>query len=139
MIKRHTPLVALLLVNAIACIGTRVSAIAIPWFVLITTGSATQTGLVAACELAPYVIVKALAGPITDRLGQRRVSIAADLASMIIIGLIPIALRGLTVRAAPAAVVLRRNLVKFGLGGLLLPFPFIKLIDWLITTTGLVS
>ncbi len=89
--KRHTPLVALLLVNAIACIGTRVSAIAIPWFVLVTTGSATQTGLVAACELAPYVIVKALAGPITDRLGQRRVSIVADLASMIIIGLIPIA------------------------------------------------
>ncbi|HVK73376.1 MAG TPA: potassium-transporting ATPase subunit KdpB [Kofleriaceae bacterium] len=59
--------------------------------------------------------------------------------ALIIIGLIPIALRGLTVRAAPAAVVLRRNLVKFGLGGLLLPFPFIKLIDWLITTTGLVS
>ena len=89
--KRQTPLVALLIVNAIACIGTRVSAIAIPWFVLVTTGSATQTGLVAACELAPYVIVKALAGPITDRLGQRRVSIVTDLASMIIIGLIPIA------------------------------------------------
>ena len=91
MTKRHAPLVALLLVNAIACVGTRVSAIAIPWFVLITTGSAAQTGLVAACELAPYVIVKALAGPVTDRLGQRRVSIVTDLASMIIIGLIPIA------------------------------------------------
>jgi K+-transporting ATPase ATPase B chain len=59
--------------------------------------------------------------------------------ALIIIGLIPVALRGLAVRAAPAAVTLRRNLLVFGLGGLLLPFPFIKLIDWLITTTGLVS
>ncbi len=85
------PLVSLLVVNAIACIGTRVSAIAIPWFVLITTGSVTQTGLVAAFELAPYVVVKALGGPLTDRFGQRRISIVADLASMIIIGLIPVA------------------------------------------------
>ncbi|MDX2089526.1 MAG: potassium-transporting ATPase subunit KdpB [Kofleriaceae bacterium] len=59
--------------------------------------------------------------------------------ALIIIGLIPVALRGLAVRAAPAAATLRRNLLVFGLGGLLLPFPFIKLIDWLITTTGLVS
>ena len=59
--------------------------------------------------------------------------------ALIIIGLIPIALRGLAVRAAPAAVTLRRNLFVFGLGGLLLPFPFIKGIDWLLTSTGLVS
>ena len=87
----RTPLVALLVINAIACVGTRVSAIAIPWFVLVTTGAATQTGLVAAFELAPYVVAKALAGPVIDRLGQRRVSIVADVASMVVIGLIPVA------------------------------------------------
>jgi len=49
--------------------------------------------------------------------------------ALIIIALIPIALRGLKIRPAPAGVTLRRNLMVFGLGGLLLPFPFIKLID----------
>src|SRR5262249_15897235 len=48
--------------------------------------------------------------------------------ALIIIALIPLALRGLKVRPAPASVVLRRNLLVYGLGGLLLPFPFIKLI-----------
>ena len=59
--------------------------------------------------------------------------------ALIIIALIPIALRGLTIRPAPASVTLRRNLLVFGLGGLLLPFPFIKGIDLLITSLGLVS
>jgi K+-transporting ATPase ATPase B chain len=59
--------------------------------------------------------------------------------ALIIIALIPIALRGLRVRAAPASVTLRRNLLVFGLGGLVLPFPFIKLIDMLIAGLGLVS
>jgi K+-transporting ATPase ATPase B chain len=59
--------------------------------------------------------------------------------ALIIIALIPIALRGLEVVAAPAAVTLRRNMLWFGLGGLLLPFPFIKAIDWLLDAMGLVS
>src|SRR5262245_37687404 len=59
--------------------------------------------------------------------------------ALIIIALIPIALRGLAVRPAPAAVTLRRNLLVFGLGGLVLPFPFIKLIDVVISGLGLVS
>jgi potassium-transporting ATPase ATP-binding subunit len=49
--------------------------------------------------------------------------------ALIIVALIPIALRGLVVRPAPAPQLLRRNLLVYGLGGLLLPFPFIKLID----------
>ncbi|HEY4244384.1 MAG TPA: potassium-transporting ATPase subunit KdpB [Kofleriaceae bacterium] len=49
--------------------------------------------------------------------------------ALIIVALIPLALRGIRVRPAPAAVTLRKNLLVFGLGGLVLPFPFIKLID----------
>jgi K+-transporting ATPase ATPase B chain len=56
--------------------------------------------------------------------------------ALIIIALIPIALRGLEVRAASAAVTLRRNILVFGVGGLILPFPFIKLIDVLLTALG---
>jgi K+-transporting ATPase ATPase B chain len=49
--------------------------------------------------------------------------------ALIIIALIPIALRGVQYRAEPAATLLRRNLLVYGLGGVLLPFPCIKLID----------
>jgi K+-transporting ATPase ATPase B chain len=59
--------------------------------------------------------------------------------ALIIIALIPIALRGIKIRPAPAPVVLRRNLMVFGVGGLLLPFPFIKLIDVIISGLGLVN
>ena len=59
--------------------------------------------------------------------------------ALIIIALIPLALRGIKVRPAPAPAVLRRNLLVFGLGGLVLPFPFIKLIDVIISGLGLVS
>ena len=59
--------------------------------------------------------------------------------ALIIIALIPIALRGIKIRPAPAPTVLRRNLLVFGLGGLLLPFPFIKLIDLILAGLGLVS
>jgi K+-transporting ATPase ATPase B chain len=49
--------------------------------------------------------------------------------ALIIIALIPLALRGVTYRAAGAASVLRRNLLIYGLGGLAVPFLGIKLID----------
>ncbi len=53
--------------------------------------------------------------------------------ALIIVALIPIALRGIRYRPAPASVLLRRNLLMYGLGGVLLPFPFIKLIDLVLT------
>jgi len=56
--------------------------------------------------------------------------------ALIIVALIPLALRGVTVKPAPSAKMLRKNLLVFGLGGLLLPFPFIKGIDLLLTVMG---
>jgi len=58
--------------------------------------------------------------------------------ALIIIGLIPLALRGVAYRPAPAGVVLRRNLLVYGLGGLAVPFVGIKLIDVLLTAARLV-
>ncbi len=84
------PLVSLMIVSVIAQVGTKISTIAIPWFVLSSTGSVMITGLVAAFELGPYVVVKALGGPIIDRVGQRKVSFVADLGSAVIIGAIPV-------------------------------------------------
>jgi K+-transporting ATPase ATPase B chain len=58
--------------------------------------------------------------------------------ALIIIALIPLALRGVRYRPAPASVILRRNLVIYGLGGLIVPFVGIKLIDVLLVFTRLV-
>jgi len=57
--------------------------------------------------------------------------------ALIIIALIPLSLRGVTYRPAGAASILRRNLLIYGVGGLLVPFVGIKLIDLAITAIGL--
>ncbi|HEX2998308.1 MAG TPA: HAD-IC family P-type ATPase, partial [Anaerolineales bacterium] len=58
--------------------------------------------------------------------------------ALIIIALIPLALRGVPYRAVGAAQLLRDNLLIYGLGGLLVPFIGIKLIDLLLVALGLV-
>jgi MFS family permease len=90
MSPSRKPLYGFLVADAISLSGTRVSMIAIPWLVLTTTGSAAQTGLVAFAELLPLVLVKALAGPLIDRIGARRVAISCDVLSMLVVGLIPL-------------------------------------------------
>jgi K+-transporting ATPase ATPase B chain len=57
--------------------------------------------------------------------------------ALIIVALIPLALRGITYRPAPAPKILSRNVLVFGLGGVLLPFPCIKVIDLLLSSLGL--
>ena len=57
--------------------------------------------------------------------------------ALIIVALIPLALRGVAFRPAPASVLLRRNLLVYGLGGIILPFLGIKVIDVIVTAIGL--
>ncbi|MDP3160007.1 MAG: potassium-transporting ATPase subunit KdpB [Reyranella sp.] len=57
--------------------------------------------------------------------------------ALIIVALIPLALRGVKYRPSSAAALLRRNLLLYGVGGLIVPFVGIKLIDVIVTATGL--
>ena len=57
--------------------------------------------------------------------------------ALIIVALIPLALRGIAYRPIGAAAILRRNLLIYGLGGIVVPFVGIKLIDMLVTSIGL--
>jgi K+-transporting ATPase ATPase B chain len=57
--------------------------------------------------------------------------------ALIIVLLIPLALRGVAYRAVGAAALLRRNLLVYGLGGVLVPFVGIKLIDLALAACGL--
>jgi MFS family permease len=84
------PLYGWLTADAISLLGTRVSMIAIPWLVLVTTGSPTQTGLVAFAEITPMVLLKAFGGPLVDRVGPRRTAITADCLSLVVVGTIPL-------------------------------------------------
>ncbi|MCM2310267.1 MAG: potassium-transporting ATPase subunit KdpB [Steroidobacteraceae bacterium] len=58
--------------------------------------------------------------------------------ALIIVALLPLALRGVRTRAASAAHLLRRNLLVYGLGGIVVPFVGIKLIDALLTSAGVI-
>ncbi|WP_157987983.1 MFS transporter [Jiangella endophytica] len=72
------PLHAVLASNLVSVLFTSVSALAIPWLVLTTSGSAARTGLVVFAELAPYVTMQALAGPWVERVGPRRAAWAGN-------------------------------------------------------------
>jgi MFS family permease len=84
------PLYGWLCAEGVSLVGTRVSMIALPFFVLSTTGSPEKTGLVAVAELVPLVLLKVLGGPIIDRVGARRVGIRCDWASLVVVGSIPL-------------------------------------------------
>jgi K+-transporting ATPase ATPase B chain len=58
--------------------------------------------------------------------------------ALIIVALIPLALRGIRYAPSSAAALLRRNLLVYGVGGLIVPFVGIKLIDVMLTALHLV-
>ena len=76
------PLHGWLAAEGVSLVGTRVSMVALPFFVLTPTGSPEKTGLVAVAEMLPLVVLKVLGGPVIDRLGARGVAITCDWASL---------------------------------------------------------
>ena len=113
---------------------------------LITRGSLTTFSI--ANDVAKYfaIIPAMFAGtfPALDDLNIMRlespesaIASAVIFNALIIVALIPLALRGVRFRARSAAAVLRRNLLVYGLGGLLVPFLGIKLIDLVVGGLGI--
>lgn len=88
--RRRHGLVGLVIAVGVSTLGTRMSMLALPWFVLTTTGSPTQTGLVAAAEMTPYVVVQGLGGPLVDRIGAWRISLVTDVAAAVLFAAIPV-------------------------------------------------
>jgi MFS family permease len=88
--RRGAPLFALFAANAVSLTGNVAALVAIPWFVLQTTGSATKTGITAFAGLLPVVLSGLFGGALVDRLGYRRTSIVADVASAVAMAAIPL-------------------------------------------------
>ena len=114
---------------------------------LVTRGALTTFSI--ANDVAKYfAILPALFAAIYPQLGvlnlmhlaspQSAILSAIVFNALIIIVLIPLALRGVRVQAASAAHLLRRNLLIYGLGGIIVPFAGIKLIDLLLNALHLV-
>jgi potassium-transporting ATPase ATP-binding subunit len=112
---------------------------------LMTRGALTTFSL--ANDVSKYfaIIPAAFVGtyPVLGRLNIMRLDPATAILSavifnaLIIVALIPLALRGVRYRPIGAAALLRRNLLVFGLGGLVVPFIGIKLIDMLLVALHL--
>jgi MFS family permease len=110
------PLMVLLTATAVSLLGNVLTSLAVPWFVLVTTGSAARTGVAAFASAVPVVISATFAGTLVDRLGLRRSSVISDLLS------------GVTVIAIPTL------FLTTGLSyGLLLALLFVR---WLSATPG---
>ncbi|MFD4791566.1 MFS transporter, partial [Streptomyces sp. NPDC058459] len=101
---RTAPLLALMAVAGVSALGLAATMVAVPWFVLHSTGSGTWTGLVAAAETAGLLCSAVFAGPVVDRLPARAVSVGADLLTASALALIP-ALHAVDVLAPPVLVV----------------------------------
>jgi MFS family permease len=88
-VPRRAPLYALYAAETISLAGNAVAQLAIPWYVLTTTGSATLTGLAVFFNFLPAVLAAFFGGVVVDRLGFRVASIVADLASSAAVAAIP--------------------------------------------------
>ena len=84
------PLAALLAANVVSVTGSAVTVMGVPWFVLQSTGSAADAGVVAFCAMLPVVLSALAAGPVVDRMGRRRVSIVSDLVCGLAVGTVPL-------------------------------------------------
>jgi K+-transporting ATPase ATPase B chain len=113
---------------------------------LITRGSLTTFSI--ANDVAKYfaILPAMFAGafPVLDRLNVMDLSTprtailsAVIFNALVIVALIPLALRGVRYRPLGAAALLRRNLLLYGFGGIIVPFAGIKLIDLLVSGIGL--
>jgi potassium-transporting ATPase ATP-binding subunit len=112
---------------------------------LMTRGSLTTFSI--ANDVAKYfAIIPAMfatALPELDRLNvmglaspRSAILSAVVFNALVIIGLVPLALKGVRFRAEVATAILRRNLLVFGLGGVVVPFAGIKLIDIVVSALG---
>ncbi len=110
---------------------------------LITRGSLTTFSI--ANDIAKYfAIIPALFVSTYPQLGalnimrlhspQSAVLSAVIFNALVIVALIPLALRGVRFRAADSAAILRRNVLIYGVGGVMIPFVFIKLIDLVLVS-----
>ncbi len=87
---KKLPVYTFLTGSAISYVGDMLTLLAIPWFVLQTTGSVAQTGITAFFSTLPAALSAFFGPTIIDRLGYKRTSVIGDIASGITVMLVPL-------------------------------------------------
>jgi MFS family permease len=100
-----TPIRAIVAAEWVSSIGSSMTVLALPWFVLVTTGSATKLGLVLGIGSIPFVTLPLPAGSLIARIGARQTMVIADAARLPLLAAIP-ALYSLDALSFPLLVVL---------------------------------
>lgn len=83
-------LAGLLVSNLVSVAGGGFSVVALPWFVLATTGSAVATGVTVLCETVPLVAVSLVAGALVDRVGAKATRVGSDVLSALTVLAVPV-------------------------------------------------
>jgi predicted MFS family arabinose efflux permease len=86
----RTPLYAVLSANAVSQVGDMMVAVALPWFVLQTTGSVVQMGIVGAVVGIGTLLSSISGGPLVDRFGFRRASVLSDVTAGAAVAAVPL-------------------------------------------------
>ncbi len=115
-ILRNRSLAALIVAEIVSSLGSRITFLALPWFVLVTTGSAAKMGIVLAVEMAPVALLGIPSGAVVARLGARRTMQLSDLARVPLMCSIPL-LHSAGVLSFPLLLV-----IVFAIGCFLAPF-----------------
>ena len=89
-ILHHRPLRALLAAEIISTTGSQMTWLALPWFVLTTTGSPTRMAAVMAAELVGVAVTGLPSGAVLQRLGARKTMLVADAARAPLMLLVPV-------------------------------------------------
>jgi MFS family permease len=87
---RNRSVAALLAAEVVSNVGTRMTWLALPWFVLVTSGSATRMGIVFAVEALPMALLGIPSGSAVQRLGARTTMLVCDLARVPLVALVPL-------------------------------------------------
>ncbi len=87
---KRTAVSALVAAETVSVLGTRMTYLALPWFVLVTTGSPGKMTLVLAAEILPMAILGIPSGTLVQKLGSRTTMLVADVCRAPILAAIPI-------------------------------------------------
>ena len=111
---RNRGLLGLLARDAVSSTGSQMTMLALPWFVLTTTGSAGQMAIVLAVESASLALFGYLSGDLAARLGPRRTMLIADAVRAPLVALVPL-LHWLDVLSFPLLLVIVAAIFAFGI------------------------
>jgi len=89
-VMRRSPIAALVSAEVVSILGSRMTYLALPWFVLVTTGSAAKMSIVLAVEILPMALFGIPSGTLVERLGARTTMLVCDAARAPLLVALPI-------------------------------------------------